>query len=90
MTRPLDSLLLQRREFAKLLLAFGATALPGCGAGDRYTDEDAARLVQQRVREARASGQGPDGERRFRGYRGLAELPLLHVRGDHRSWTCRF
>ncbi len=79
MTRPLDSLLLQRREFAKLLLAFGATALPGCGADDRYTDEDAARLVQQRVREAQASGRGPDGEQRYRGYRGLAELPWYEL-----------
>ena len=79
MRRPLDPLLLQRREFAKLLLAFGASSLPGCGGGDGYTAEDAVRLAEQRVREARASGRGPDGQQRYRGYRGLAELPWYEL-----------
>jgi len=80
---------LHRREFNRLLLAglpataVGAGAgLAGCGrAGDPadYTAEDAARLERQIAEEAARAGRGRFGPLRFRGYRGLAELPWFEL-----------
>jgi predicted TIM-barrel fold metal-dependent hydrolase len=68
---------LDRRSFAKLL---AATLLwPGCRDDSRYTQADAERLEAQRREEAERSGRGPWGVRRYRGYRGLAELPWFEL-----------
>ena len=56
--------------------------LPGCSNDDpgaRYTSLDIARLAQQRLDEGTLSGQGPFGPLRFKGYRGLAELPWFEL-----------
>ena len=73
-----------RRDFGKLLLALGASALPGsalqgCGPGDRYSAEDAAALLAQQRGERERSGHGPFGRQRYRGYQGLAELPWFEL-----------
>jgi hypothetical protein len=72
-----------RRDFLGLLTA--ATAgllLPGCD-GDhdpgRYTDADVLALARQREREGLRAGSGRLGPQRFRGYRGLAELPWFEL-----------
>ena len=74
---------LYRRRFLQLAtLSAAGTLLPSCGGEDpgaRYTDADIAALAQQRLDEAKRSGQGPFGELRFRGYRGLAELPWFEI-----------
>jgi predicted TIM-barrel fold metal-dependent hydrolase len=70
---------LDRRRFNRLLLSAPALALPGCGDPPRYTEEDAARLEAHWLEEAARSGQGPDGPQRYRGYRGLAELPWFEL-----------
>lgn len=71
---------LDRRGFLGGLLASAAAlALPGCRDGEDYTEDDAARLERQRQAEAAARGKGPWGELRFRGYRGLAELPYFEL-----------
>lgn len=71
---------LDRRGFARLLLhGAAALALPGCVDRERYTEADAARLAAQRVAEAERSGRGPYGRQRYRGYRGLAELPWFEI-----------
>ncbi|HET6304777.1 MAG TPA: amidohydrolase family protein [Myxococcota bacterium] len=64
-----------RRELLALL---GALAT-GCGPGGEYTADDAARLDAQRRQERERSGRGPFGELRYRGYRGLAELPWFEL-----------
>jgi predicted TIM-barrel fold metal-dependent hydrolase len=64
-----------RRELLALLGALAA----GCGPGAEYTPEDAARLAAQRRQERERSGRGPFGELRYRGYRGLAELPWFEL-----------
>lgn len=48
----------------------------------RYTDEDVAQLAAQREVEQARSGTGPFGVQRFRGYRGLAELPWFELDGE--------
>jgi len=56
--------------------------LPGCGGDedpDRYTAADVARLAQQWEAERARSGQGVFGSQRYRGYRGLAELPWFEL-----------
>ena len=83
---------LDRRRFLEAslrastrLLAAGALASPlatlalGCGREDagRYTEADAAALDAQREAERTRSGRGPYGPHRYRGYRGLAELPFF-------------
>ena len=73
---------LDRRQFGRLLLALGASALPGCGSGDRYSADDAAALQAHKRRERERSGLGPFGEQRFRGYQGLAELPWFELDPD--------
>jgi len=76
---------LDRRDFHRLLLAGGLGAcLPGawaCGGGDPgdYTAEDAEQLERQRREEAERDGHGRFGALRFRGYRGLAELPWFEL-----------
>ena len=62
----------------------GASAgltLSGCGQTDpnRYTDADIALLASQIDREREQSGKGPFGIQRFKGYRGLAELPWFEL-----------
>ncbi len=74
---------LDRRQFLRGAVAsLAALALPGCSDGDAYTAEDVARLRRQRRAEAAARGKGPYGELRFRGYRGLAELPYFELDGS--------
>jgi predicted TIM-barrel fold metal-dependent hydrolase len=70
---------LDRRAFMKGLAAASSLALPGCRDPARYTEEDTARLESQRRREREQSGRGPFGPRRYRGYRGLAELPWFEL-----------
>jgi predicted TIM-barrel fold metal-dependent hydrolase len=75
---------LDRREFGRLALALAAgalsgAALPGCGGEEGYTAEDAASLVAQKRAERERSGQGPFGPQRYRGYRGLADLPWFEL-----------
>lgn len=69
----------RRRFLGGMLTAVAALALPGCSDGDAYTKDDVARLARQRRAEAAAKGKGPHGELRFRGYRGLAELPYFEL-----------
>lgn len=78
-----------RRGFLRLLAgapalaaapALGAT---GCG-GPESTPEERAALERRRRREQERSGEGPLGELRFEGYRGLAELPWLELDGQGR------
>lgn len=78
---------LDRRGFARLVLGSAAgLALAGCGddPGERYTEEDRARLAAQRAEERARSGAGRFGRRRYRGYRGLAELPWFELDGRGR------
>ena len=70
---------LDRRAFSKLLFSSAALALPGCGDPERYSEADAARLEAQRRAERERSGKGPYGVQRYRGYRGLAELPWFEL-----------
>jgi predicted TIM-barrel fold metal-dependent hydrolase len=70
---------LDRRAFGKLLAAAAASGLPGCGDDGRYTEEDAERLEAQKRAERDRSGKGPYGPQRFRGYRGLADLPWFDL-----------
>lgn len=69
-------------------LAAGGPALwaAACSGGDErpYTEADAAALAEQRRAERERSGQGPYGPLRFRGYRGLAELPGFELDRDGR------
>lgn len=59
----------------------GAAALMAAGCSDRrpYTEADRALLERQRAEEARLSGAGPFGPQRYRGYKGLAELPWYEI-----------
>jgi len=78
-----------RREFQRLLLGGGLGAfLAGCGgdAGD-YTAEDAEQLARQMREEAERTGRGRFGVLRFRGYRGLAELPWFELSPEGRLRT---
>ena len=81
-----NSALRSRRQF--LVAAAAGTAglaLPGCGGEAdpaRYTEADIARLARQWESEAARSGQGPFGPQRYRGYRGLAELPWFELDSD--------
>ncbi len=71
---------IHRRRFLQLCLgATASSALSACGPGAEYTPEDAARLAAQRRAERERSGRGPFGELRYRGYRGLAELPWFEL-----------
>ena len=74
---------LSRREL--LVAAASGTAglaLPGCGGEadpERYTEADIASLARQWQAERARSGRGPLGPQRYRGYRGLAELPWFEL-----------
>lgn len=77
---------LRRRAFlSQLGVLTGGTSvgLPfmGCSplAGDRYTEADVALLAEQIRAERQQSGQGPYGVHRYKGYRGLAELPWFEI-----------
>lgn len=62
-------------------------ALPGCGGDDdpaRYTKADIEALARQRQEELARSGQGPFGRHRYKGYRGLAELPWFELNSSGR------
>jgi hypothetical protein len=76
---------LNRRKFLQFAALSSASVwLASCGGeapGARYTDADIARLTQQRLDEGAASGHGPFGPLRFKGYRGLAELPWFELDG---------
>jgi len=66
------------------MLAAGAAGLtlPGCGGSPepgRYGDADIEALERQRRREKERAGRGPFGLQRYRGYRGLAELPWFEL-----------
>jgi hypothetical protein len=68
-----------RRTFNRMLLGSAGALFTGCIDRDRYTAEDEAALERQRREERERSGQGPDGVQRYRGYRGLAELPWFEL-----------
>jgi predicted TIM-barrel fold metal-dependent hydrolase len=77
---------LDRRDFLTTagVLFGGATAgafLNGCSGPDpsRYDDDDIALLADQQRRERAESGKGRFGIQRFKGYRGLAELPWFDL-----------
>ena len=77
---------LDRREFLTSVGALigGTTAglfLGGCSDPDpsRYNEADIALLAEQQRRERAQSGKGPFGIQRFKGYRGLAELPWFEL-----------
>jgi predicted TIM-barrel fold metal-dependent hydrolase len=74
---------ISRRQFLVSAAAGAAgLALPGCGGEaerGRYTEADIAALARQREDERARSGQGPFGVQRYRGYRGLAELPWFEL-----------
>ncbi len=69
---------LGRRDLLRLAFAAAAGSALGCGEGD-YGEADEAALARQRADEAARSGRGPHGVLRFRGYRGLAELPWFEL-----------
>jgi predicted TIM-barrel fold metal-dependent hydrolase len=72
---------LNRREFARLALSTltSLVVAPGCSKPGDYTEDDVAGLTRRMRVESAASGAGPYGEQRFRGYRGLAELPYFEI-----------
>ena len=73
--------LLNRRQFTRLLLATAGAALgiPSCTSSADYSTDDRDALARQMREEAAASGHGRFGVLRFRGYRGLAELPYFDL-----------
>ncbi len=74
---------LTRRDVLRAGAAAAATALvPACGPVPEVSDEERARLDQRTRENLAASGQGPLGELRFRGYRGMAELPWFELDTD--------
>lgn len=74
---------LKRRHFLSMLAAStAATTLASCGLGpseERYNQADIDLLQQQRDEEAQRAGKGPHGTHRYRGYRGLAQLPWFEL-----------
>jgi predicted TIM-barrel fold metal-dependent hydrolase len=68
-----------RRSFLKLLASGPGLALLSCTDESRYSREDAAGLEAQQREEKERSGSGPYGPQRYRGYRGLAELPWFEL-----------
>ncbi len=61
------------------MAGLAAAGLTGCVDEDRYTDADIAKLAAQRERERQRSGKGRFGMQRYRGYRGLADLPWFEI-----------
>ena len=81
MIRPIN----RRRFLSTLGTLIGGSAI-GLGLGscsrpdpDRYNEADIALLRTQRERELARSGKGPFGVQRYKGYRGLAELPWFEL-----------
>ena len=77
---------MDRRRFLRAL-GIGAAALAapfGCDDPGRYLDADRERLANQKRREKQRSGLGPYGVHRYRGYRGLADLPYFELADDGR------
>ena len=80
---------LGRRDFLSSMASAGiliggasvGLSLTGCGQvdPDRYTEADVALLARQIAREREQSGKGPFGVQRFKGYRGLSELPWFEL-----------
>ncbi|MGH0037237.1 MAG: amidohydrolase family protein [Myxococcota bacterium] len=70
---------MHRRTFNRLLFGSAGALLTGCVDRDRYTEEDEAALERHWREEEERSGKGPDGVQRYRGYRGLAELPWFEL-----------
>jgi len=75
---------LDRRTFLRGLTALLAPTALGVSACTthttaRYADADRTALAEQRRAEGARSGRGPYGPQRYRGYRGLAELPWFEV-----------
>jgi hypothetical protein len=69
-----------RRQFNRLLLAaLAGGGLPACARSADYTDADDEQLKRRMALEAKESGKGPYGVLRYRGYRGLAELPYFEL-----------
>jgi len=72
-----------RRRFLKVASAAAiTTTLPGCSdppPPGRYTQADRDQLAEQRRVEAATRGKSRFGEQRYRGYRGLAELPWFDL-----------
>lgn len=72
----------RRRFLCGLAAGAGSALLGGCTdepEAGRYTEQDIALLARQRAHEATMSGQGPYGVQRYKGYRGLAELPWFSL-----------
>lgn len=80
----MSALRLDRRAFGKLAIGSLAAlaAGGGCSSGLEYTDADRAALDRQRAEETGRAGKGPLGPLRFRGYRGLADLPYFELAQD--------
>ena len=53
--------------------------VPGCRESARYTEADERALEAQRLRDREQAGQGPFGDQRYAGYRGLADLPYFEL-----------
>lgn len=70
---------IDRRTFLKHIAAAAAAGAAGCVDSNRYSEEDAKQLEAQRVEERVRSGRGPFGMHRYRGYRGLADLPWFEL-----------
>jgi uncharacterized protein len=74
---------LDRRKFIRMaMMAAAGASLTACSKDEpdaRYTGADIDLLAQQRLDEGARSGQGPFGPLRFKGYRGLAELPWFEL-----------
>lgn len=68
---------MERREFLRLLIAAaaGGAGAVACREGGDYTSADAALLEERRAAERARAGTGPLGPLRFRGWRGIADLP---------------
>jgi predicted TIM-barrel fold metal-dependent hydrolase len=80
---------LRRRDFLSGMASMGVligcasagVSLSGCSQPDpdRYTEADIALLAKQIEIERAQSGKGPFGIQRFKGYRGLSELPWFEL-----------
>lgn len=78
----MSTALLRRKFLGLLVMAAAGASLTSCSddeADGRYSDADIDLLAQQRLDEGARSGQGPFGPMRFKGYRGLAELPWFEL-----------
>ncbi len=75
----------RRRFISSAGILIGTTTaglgFPGCSTHDanRYTEADVDLLAAQIKAEREQSGLGPFGVQRFKGYRGLAELPWFEL-----------